>query len=260
MGNVLPGKISVQLAALRLPFAAAVNAAAEVRAEGVEIDGRGELNPHTLSRTGVREVRKMLADRRLQAAAVAFMTRHGYAELEGLDRRVEATKAAMEMASQLGASLVLNAIGPLPQEDDPAAWQVLREVLQDLGRHGNRVGAILAARTGDDSGPRLARLLAELPERTLVVDFNPARLMAAGFSPLEAVAALGPWIEYVEAADLLRDEPAAPGRGEVDFPAILAALDEQNYRGWFAVGAAGTGDPRRELAEAVARFRKCAGG
>lgn len=260
MASVLSGNISVQLATLRLPFAAALNAAAEVRAKAVEIDGRGELNPSSLSRTGIREVRKMLADRGLRIAAVAFTTRHGYAELEGLERRVDATKAAMDMASQLGAPLVLNSIGPLPQEEDTAARQVLREVLQDLGRHGNRVGAILAARTGDDNGLRLARFLAELPERTLAVDFDPARLLAAGFSPLESVAALGPWIEYVEAAELLRREPASLGRGEVDLPAILAALDEQDYRGWFAVGCAGAEDPRQELAQAVARFHKYSGG
>lgn len=259
MASVLPAKLSVQLATLRLPFAAALNAAAEVRAEAVEIDGRGEINPHTLSRTGIREIRKMLADRGLRIAAVAFATRRGYAELEGLDRRVEATKAAMDMASQLGAPLVLNAIGAVPGDQDAAGRQVLREVLEDLGRHGNRVGAILAARTGDDSGPRLASLLAELPERTLAVDFNPAKLMAAGFSPLEAVAALGRWIEYVEIADLLRNEPATRGHGEVDVPAILGALDEQEYRGWFALGCAGAEDPRRELAETVARFLKHVG-
>ena len=260
MTSVLTGKISVQLATLRLPFAAALNAAAEVRAAAVEIDARGELNPRTLSRTGAREVRKMLSDRGLRVAAVAFMTRHGYAEKEGLDRRVDATKAALELASRLGASLVINSIGPVPQEENSADRQMLREVLGDLGRHGNRVGAILAARTGEDSGPRLASLLAELPERTLAIDFDPARLIAGGFSPLEAVATLGPWIEYVEATDLLRREPSAIGRGEVDFPAILAALDEQNYRGWFAVGSAGDEDPRRELADAVARFRQFAGG
>ncbi len=259
MAGALPGKISVQLATLRRPFVAALNAAAEVRAGAVEIDGRGELNPQTLSRTGIREVRKMLADRGLRTAAVAFLTRHGYADLEGLDRRVEATKAAMEMASQLGAPLLLNTIGPLPEESDSASRQVLREVLEDLGRHGNRVGTILAARTGDDSPLKLAQLLRELPEHTLAVDFHPAKLIAAGFSPLEAVAELGPWIEYVEVTDLLWAQPSSLADREADLPAILAALDEQEFRGHFAVGAASENASQRDLATAVARFCKLAG-
>lgn len=259
MANVSALKLSVQLATLHLPLPAALNVAAELGAEAVEIDGRGEINPQSLSRTGLREVRKMLTDRRLRVAAVAFRTRRGYATLEELDRRVAATKAVMEMASQLGASLVLNSIGPVPSDEDTAGRQTLREVLEDLGRFGTRVGAILAAQTGNESGKKLAGLLAELPGQTLAVDFNPARLMAGGFDPLEAITALGQWIQYVEAADAYRGEPVALGRGEADFPAILAALGEHNYRGCFAVGCVAGRDPKRELADAMAEFRKFVG-
>ncbi len=259
MATPSPLKLSVQLATLRLPFLQALNVAAEVGAEAVEIDARGEISPQTLSRTGLREVRKMLADRRLRVAAVAFRTRRGYATLEDLDRRVAATKAAMEMASQLAAPLVLSSIGAIPPDDDAGARQTLHEVLDDLGRFGNRVGAILAAQTGNESGVQLARVLAELPEHNLAVDFNPGRLTAGGFSPLDAIAALGQWVRYVEATDARRGEPVALGRGDADFPALLAALDEHDYRGYFALGCADAHDPKRELADAVAQFRKYAG-
>jgi sugar phosphate isomerase/epimerase len=252
-------KLSVQIATLRLPFPQTLSLAAELGAEAVEIDARGEINPQTLSRTGLREVRKMLADLRLRAAAVAFRTRRGYATLEDLDRRVATTKAAMELASQLGASMVLNSIGAIPPDEDAGARQTLREVLNDLGRFGNRVGAILAVQTGNESGVQLARLLAELPEQTLAVDLNPARLMAGGFSPLEAIAALGQWIQYVEVTDARRGEPVALGRGDADFPAILAALDEHAYRGHFALGCLAAQDPKRELADAIAHLRRYAG-
>jgi sugar phosphate isomerase/epimerase len=251
-------KLSVQLATLRLPFPQALNLAAELGADAVEIDARGEINPQDLSRTGLREVRKMLTDRRLQVAAVAFRTRHGYATPEDLDRRVAATKAVMEMASQFAAPLVLNSIGPIPPDDDAGARKVLREVLDELGRFGSRVGAILAAETGNESGSRLAQLLAELPEQCLGVDFNPGKLMAGGFSPLEAVAALGRWIRHVQATDARRGDPVALGRGDADFPAILAALDEHRYQGHFAIGCASDHDPRRELADAMAQFRRYA--
>jgi sugar phosphate isomerase/epimerase len=253
-------KLGIRLASLPVPFPQALNVAAELGAEAVEIDARGEINPQDLSRTGLREVRKMLADRRLQVAAVAFRTRRGYATLEDLDRRVAATKAAMDLASQLGAPLVLNCLGAVPADDDAGRRQMLCEVLLDLGRFGDRVGAILTAETGNETGIQLARLLAELPQQSIGVDLNPGKLMAGGLSPLEAIAALGRWIRYVHATDARRGQPAALGQGDADFPAILAALDEHDYRGCFALGCTGAGDPKQELADAMIRLRRYAGG
>jgi len=257
-------KLGIELASLRLPFRQALDAAAASGVEAVEIDARGMLPPQEISRTGLRELRKMLEDRRLRVAAVSLRTRRGYATPEDLDRRVEATKAAMELAYGLGASVVVNALGRVPPDDAPER-RLLREVLDDLGRHGNRVGAILAAETGSESGPELARLLAALPEGCMGVDLNPGRLLAGGFSPLEAVAELGRWICHVHVSDARRGpiaglgEPVALGQGDADFPALLAALDEHHYRGCFTIQLATADDPQRELAEAIARFRCYAG-
>jgi sugar phosphate isomerase/epimerase len=257
-------KLAVELAGLRLPFLQGLNTAAELGFDGVEIDARGELNPGAMSQTALRQVRKLLADRDLRVAAVVFRTRRGYAATEDLDRRVAGTKAAMQLASQLGAPVVVNSLGPIPAEDDSERRRMLVEVLDDLGRFGNRVGAILTAETGMQSGEELARLLAQLPEGSLGVDFNPGKLLLSGFSPADAVAALGPWILHVHASDARRGlaaglgEPAAIGRGDADFPALLAALDEHGYRGYFTLQQTPGGDPIRELADAVAQFRRLA--
>jgi L-ribulose-5-phosphate 3-epimerase len=257
-------KLAVELAGLRLPFQQGLNTAAELRLDGVEIDARGDLGPGGMSQTALRQVRKLLADRNLSVSAVTFRTRRGYATTDDLDRRVAATKAAMELASQLGARVVINSLGPLPPENDSDRRRMLIEVLDDLGRFGNRVGAILAAETGMQTGEELARLLAQLPEGSLGVDFNPGRLLLGGFSPQEAVAALGPWILHVHASDARRGlapglvEPTTIGRGDADFPALLAALDERGYRGYFTFQSTAAGDPKRELAEAVAQFRRLA--
>jgi sugar phosphate isomerase/epimerase len=252
-------QFSIQLGGLGMPFSRAVNLAAELKADAVEIDAQGEITPENLSGTGLREVRKMLTDRRLRVAAVTFRTRRGYGTPDELDRRVAATKAAMELASRLAAPLVVNAIGPIPSDDDPAGRQLLRDVLSDLGRFGNRVGATLAAETGSESGSQLAHLLAELPEQYVVVAMNPGKLMAGGFSPLDAIADLGRWIRYVQATDARRKEPIALGRGDADFPALLAALSEHGYRGDFAIGCTSTHDSKRELADAMAQLRRFAG-
>jgi sugar phosphate isomerase/epimerase len=253
-------RIGIELSGLRQPFARALQTAAELGADGVGIDARGELSPQNLSRTGLRQVRKMLEDRRLRVAAVSFRVRRGYADPEQLDRRIDATKAALELAYRLGTSVLAATIGPIPSDQDPAARRLLVDVLGDLGRYGQRVGATLAAETGSDSGPTVAALLAQLPEGTLAIDLNPGKLIVNGHSPLDAARVLGPAIVHVHVSDASAGA-ASPGDyvgvglGEADFPALLAALDEWNYRGYFTVQSLSAADPAREVAQAISYLR-----
>jgi len=253
-------RIGVELSGLRQPLKRALQTAAELGADGVGIDARGELSPQNLSRTGLRQVRKMLEDLRLRVAAVSFRSRRGYADPEQLDRRIDAAKAALELAYRLGTSVLAATIGPIPSDQDPAARRLLVEVLGELGRYGQRVGATLAAETGTESGPTAAALLAELPEGTLAIDLNPGRLIVNGHSPLEAARVLGPAIVHVHVSDASAGasglgDYVGVGLGEADFPGLLGALDEWNYRGYFTIQAFFSGDPVRQVARAIDYLR-----
>lgn len=253
-------KVAVELASLRLPFKKALHTAAQLGADAVEIDARGEISPQ-LSRTGLRQVRKMLEDLRLRVSAVRFRTRRGYQTTTGLDQRVAATKAAMQFAHDVGASVVVNHVGRVPADRGSDSWRLLVEVLHELGQHGHRVGASLAAETGTESGEQMARLLADLPAETIGVDFNPGQLLLNGFSPLEAVAALGPAILLVHASDAAlelsgrRGNPVVLGQGAADFPALLGALEENDYHGYFTVGSHTGDDPEDEIAQGIQYLR-----
>lgn len=250
-------RIGVQLRSLKQPFKKALHIAARLGVTAVEIDARGELKPGELSQTALRQVRKMLADLNLKVAAVSFATRRGYDTLEDLEPRVEATKAAMKFAYDLGASVVINHVGRVPNVKDEPEWGLLVEVLTQLGHHGERVGALLAARTGSESGEKLAELLAALPAGNVGVDLDPANLIINGYSPLEAVRALGPHILHVHAKDAARDLAQGRGvhvplgRGSTDFPALLGALEEHDYRGYFTVEREGAENPVAEIAQAI---------
>jgi sugar phosphate isomerase/epimerase len=254
-------KIGVEVAGFGVPFKKALHTAAELGADGVEIDARGEVNPRDLSRTGLRQLRKMLEDLRLRVSAVGFRTRRGYDTPDDLEPRIAATRAAMELAYALGAPVVVNHVGRVPSDRESETWRLLVEVLGELGRQGNRAGALLAAETGTESGEDLARLLAELPEGAIGVDLNPANLIINGFSPLEVIGAVGPAILHVHATDAVwegaagRGAPALPGQGMADFPALLAALDEHDYRGYFTVAHRGGGDATDEIARAIRYLR-----
>ena len=113
-------KIGIQTRSLRQPLKKALQTAARLGADGVEVDLRTELPMAELSHTSIRQFRKQLEDLNLRLSAVAFPTRRGYDVPEALDRRVLATQQAMTLAYQLGASVVVNRVGSVPPDtEDP---------------------------------------------------------------------------------------------------------------------------------------------
>lgn len=254
-------KVGIQLASLKLPLKKALHTAAELGAEGVEIDARGEVRPCALSRTGVRELRKILEDHNLRVTAVRFHTRRGYGVPEDLERRVDATKDALRFAFDLGAPAVINHVGRVPPKSEGPEWDLLCQALGDLGAFGERVGAVLAAETGSEEGTDLARLIRALPEGTLKVNLDPGNLVANGFSAREAAVALGAHVVHVHAKDAVRDVARKRGmemplgQGSVDFPELVGILEEHGYRGYFTVERENSEDPVREVGEAVKYLR-----
>ena len=254
-------KIGIQTRSLRQPLRRAIQTAAQLGADGVEIDARSELPPGELSQTGVRQFRKLLADLNLGVSAVSFITRRGYDQHDELERRVLATQTAMKFAHALGANVVINRVGHVPEDENDLRFAALVEVLAGLGAYGDRVGARLAAQTGSESGPQLARLLAAVPEQTIGVDLHPCGLIHHGHDPAEAVAVLGRHVLHVHACDAVRDLSRGQaidvelGRGAADLPAVLGQLEEFNYRGWVTIECPNSADPVAEMANAVAFLR-----
>jgi sugar phosphate isomerase/epimerase len=254
-------KIAIQLRSLRLPFKKALLTANRLGAQAVEIDARGELQPQEMSGTGLRQLRKMLDDLNLRVAAVGFRTRRGYDNQDDLERRVEATKEAMKFAHALGAPMIVNQVGRVPDEPGGRSWQTMIEVLADLGAYGQHTGALLAAETGSESGPQLLKLIEALPAGCLGVTLNPGNLIINGFSTLEAVESLGQHIMYVHAKDGVRDLAqgrgieVALGRGAADFPALLGTLEEHGYRGYLGIEREHADDPIFEIGQAISYLR-----
>ena len=134
-------------------------------------------------------------------------------------------------------------------------------MLTDLGAYGNHVGATLAAKTGGQSAEDLARLVDTLPDGCLGIDLDPGALIMSGYSPLELIEKVRAPILHVHARDGLRDRLAAAGeetplgRGGVDFPAVLGALEDRTYRGYLTVQRNQAADPQREIGYAIQYLR-----
>lgn len=252
-----PFRVAVQLKSVPLPFAKALPWLREAGAKAIEIDARGEIRPQDLSETGVRQIRKLLNDCELSVAAVEFHTRRGYGALDDLDRRVEATKAAMKMARQLGCDLVVNQVGQVPADLNSSEGQTLVEVLRDLGLHSQHAGAWLAAETGSESGADLKRLIDALPKGAIFAALDPGNLLLNGFSAREAAEALSDSIRHVYAKDAVRDfgrgrgTEVQLGRGAVDWPELIGLLEAQGYRDYLSVKREQPGDALLEIEQAL---------
>ena len=242
--NLAELNVAVRLDTMRMPLRRALETAARIGASAVELDARNEIHPSQLSDTGLRQLRKILEDVNLKVASLRFQTRRGYDNPLDLDRRVEATKSAMQLAYRLGAPVVVNAIGVVPTSDEDPGWSSLQSVLEDLGRYGTRVGAFLAAETGTESGETLAKLLDSAPDAFVAVALNPGQLIINRHDVHDAISALKDRIQVVCAVDGVLDLAAGRGlsvplgQGTADFPELIGLLESVQYRGRYVVGRA----------------------
>jgi sugar phosphate isomerase/epimerase len=253
-------KIGIQTRSFRQPFKQALHTAARLGADGVEIDARNELRPGELSGTGLREFHKLLEDLNLRVSAVAFPTRRGYDDADDLERRVQATLAALRFAHELRAEVVVNRAGVIPEDTSDSRFVRLVEALTAIGAYGEKVGVRLAAQTGGERPQDLARLIGALPEHTAGVDLYPAGLIVGGQSPRAAVEILGPHVLHVHACDAIRDAAGRAkevelGRGSAELPELLGQLTEFDYRGWVTIERRDSADPIMEIENAVAYLR-----
>lgn len=247
-----PTRIAIRLSCLGLPLRAGLAAAAGLGARAVQLDARSDIRISELSTSGIRQLRKLIADHDLRLSSIRFQTRRGYDCVDGLSRRVDATKQVMSMAYRLGAPLVINQIGAIPQQPEDPQYAALAEVISDLGRHGARVGAVLAAETGTEPGAHLAGLLAADENAFVAAALNPGKLIVNRLSVEDALRELGDRIRIVIANDGVLDLAAGRGlqvplgAGTADYPAILARLENHAFNGDFVVGdeQAGPGSQR----------------
>jgi len=248
--------VGVQLSSFGLPFKQAIQVASALGADSIEIDARSDLRPTELTATALRQIRKLLNDLNLRVVAVRFQTSRGYDCADDLERRVAATKIAMKMASELGANAVVNQIGIVPESLEDSTHQMLRDVLSDLGRYAQHIGAFLACETGSEPLANLSGLIESLSEGSLAVTLNPGNLIVNGFD-LTGLRKIAPHVLLVHAKDAVPDRArgrgteVALGRGLVEFPELMATLEEQHFRGSYVVQRDTKINIREETAVAI---------
>ncbi|MEU6241481.1 sugar phosphate isomerase/epimerase family protein [Streptomyces sp. NPDC047024] len=155
-------------------------------------------------------------------------------------RRVDLLIRAVQVAADLGAHAVHCFSGTLPPgTDEDTAWDRLTGSLTPVLEAATAAGIPLAVE------PEPGHLLATLADFHHLRDLlgDPAHLgltldighcqCLEPLSPADCVRAAAPWLRHVQIEDMRRGrhEHLPFGDGEIDFPAVLAALAATSYRG-----------------------------
>lgn len=225
------------------PIRDQIHEAARLGARGIVVDAIGDLAPHRLGDTGRREVRHILRTSELSLVAVSLPTRRPFDTTEQLDDRIRRADAAFAMAFDLGTSVVLARVGPVPPQEDGARREIFSTAVRELGLRAEYRGVRLAIETGTEPGEVLRSFLDGLAVPSLAASIDPAALLQAGHDPVPAVRALGELVDHAYASDatstarVIAPNPRGFGfpPGALDWDEYVGAFEEIGYRGFLTV-------------------------
>ena len=232
-------KIGIRLESLGKSLRQAIGEAQRLGVRGVQADATGDLAPHALSQTGRSAFRSLLRSHNLELTALGCPLQRGLDSPDDPQQRIDHTKAVLNLSVDLGARIAIAQTGRASEQiGDPRSF-LPTEALQALGRHGDKIGAVLALESGLESGAALAAFLQPFSFDTasLKVNLDPANLLVHDFDPCESARALCGKVVHVRATDAWgagrREAPL--GRGDVDWANLLGVLEETDYRSWLTI-------------------------
>jgi len=252
-------RLGVCLKSLGLPLRRGLEEVRRLGVGGIEIEVAGDLAPRNLSQTGRREVRHLVQSHALEVTAVACPLRRGLDAPDDLELRLEYVQDVMSLSYDLGPAIVIVQAGRIPEKNDDPRAGFLVESLRVLSQYGDRVGATLAVDTGLDAGEALGSFLDCFDTGSLKVNFAPANLLVAGFSPYESARALRGRIVHAHASDARQTSASRAaqevplGHGDIDWLCLLGVFEEIGYQGWLTIKRE-SGDKRLSDIAAGAAF------
>ena len=235
-------KIAIELSSLGLPPKAALDAAADMGAHGVELHtDSGEFAPEHLTLSGRRHVLKLLADRRLAAAALRTDPQDALSDPRAVERTAGRLRAIVDLAVGLQAPVLAIGVPDPPPELARQGREAREWALREAAGYAINYGVLLALDTPASEPEKMLEFLDSITSQAAWLSFDPAAFAEAGADPVAAAHELGARVAHVYARDTARSyeggfERVPLGDGEVPFGRLADALEECNYGGYWTVG------------------------
>lgn len=265
--------IGVMLESFRLPFREAVEKAASLGAQGLQVymTQPNETYFERLNPAKCRELLDIIKSSGLQVSAVCGDFGRGFGNPELNPVLVENSKRVMDLAKDFQADIVTTHIGRVPEDRKDPVYGIMQEACGSLGEYADSIGSHFAVETGPETAAVLREFLDSLGSgKGMAVNLDPANLkMVKDDDPVAAVHILKDYIVHTHAKDGVRYQDAAMekpyqevplGTGHVDFPGYLKALEEIGYRGFLTIEREVGENPVQDIAEAVRYLREVIAG
>ncbi len=273
-------KIGVITDSFLLPFEEALDKAAEVGAQGIQLYVvSGEMIYSSFDDAKVERVNKLLADRGLVISAVCGdFGGHGFETEEENDWKVPASKAVAELAVKLNTNVVTTHIGVVPEDKDSETYKRMKAACREIGDHAASIGVTYAIETGPEKATTLADFIRDVGSKGIGVNMDPANLvMVTDDDPVQAVYTLRDFIVHTHAKDGVMYKKTDPkiiynffaeggiedmrmsdyflevplGEGKVDFDAYLDALTDIGFDGFLTIERETGENPYDDIKKAV---------
>ena len=274
-------KIGAMVESFRAGLRGGLEAAASLGVQGVQLYATGgETHFSKLRGPALADLKRMLADLNLEMAAVCGdFGGHGFQVAEENTKRIEDSKQVVDLALELNCHVVTTHIGVVPADARHPRYVIMAKACEALAKYAAKQGATFAVETGPEPAIVLRKFLDDIGiPKGLGVNFDPANLvMVCRENIPAAVQTLAPYMVHTHAKDGVNFKPVdaeklygsfagekhagfkcgdyieekALGKGNVPFPAYVAALRQANYHGYLTIEREVGENPRKDIADAV---------
>ena len=274
-------KIGVISDCFKRPIEESIALAGSLDMAGIQIYAvGGEFCPDTLlgNKEKIDYYKKLLADNGLVISALCGdLGGHGFEIEKDNATRVEKTNRIVDLACELGTSVVTTHIGVIPEDESSPKYKAMLQALQQCGAYAAERGVTLAIETGPETAPVLAGFVKKAG-KGVGVNLDPANfVMVTGQDPTEAVYLLKDHIVHTHLKDgkmLKKSDPVEiynvfaeggieglnvadyfietpVGEGDVDFGAYIAALRDIGFDGFLTIERETGADPSGDIKKAA---------
>ena len=261
------------LDSFRLPSKEAIETAAKIGAKGIQMYSTyGEFAPENMTSQKKKELLDMMSSNGLVFSALCGDLGRGFGNKDINPGLIEKSKKILDLAKELGTDVVTTHIGVVPSDPSTDRYKIMQEACSELAAYADSIGSHFAIETGPEKSETLAAFLDTLNSTGVAVNLDPANLvMVTGDDPVHAVYNLRKYIVHTHAKDgrMLRisnpeevysvvPQPedfkendymteVPLGRGMVNFPVYLKALEDIGYRGFLTIEREVGADPAADI-------------
>ena len=246
--------IGVMLESFRLPTDEALDRAAEIGADGIQVyTTKGERAPENMNSAARREFLDKVRSRGLVISALCGDLGKGFTDPTLNPELIEKSKRILDLAMDLDTKIVTTHIGKVPEDKNCDTYKIMQEACRTLAEYADSLNAHFAIETGPEPAARLREFLDTLGSTGVAVNYDPANLtMCVDDDAVKGVYELKKYIVHTHAKDGMRGtkppyKEVPLGTGDVDFNNYIKALEEVGYRGFLTIERECGADPASDI-------------